>query len=407
MPPKKGKKAEAAAAKKARLEDKEKVQVREAIALQQRQGQAQILSELMGYFESHPSEASFMLANIKAGHMDFNNEPEPSETKLPGHMNKVKLLSKEVSLGILSELNSGLSEWLSTTTVQPAPEDGGRQKSLSRLDVASVLGYLCGMDPASALPCKSLGRLTRKLKERYELLGARGSTFRVSEQKTLKDWSGTSCVKLGTQDFWAEHSYWSLEKIADGQFNLVDNTLVTSAARAKTKVKLPAELCAGGDPVLADPFLWAKCTIKRGVCVRAVGQLLEEMKIQDRFAVSRPLVLKECDGGPETPTKKKITTPNEASEKSQQPGPTANKTPQSRKRKRLQTSESPGSPKTPRRRLFSPGSNGAGPGPKAKSRPSTPKSSNKGETDEADEELPELEGNEGEPPENGDGTFQM
>ncbi|CAE6953568.1 unnamed protein product [Symbiodinium sp. CCMP2592] len=381
MPPKKGKKAEAAAAKKARLEDKEKVQVREAIALQQRQGQAQILSELMGYFESHPSEASFMLANIKAGHMDFNNEPEPSETKLPGHMNKVKLLSKEVSLGILSELNSGLSEWLSTTTVQPAPEDGGRQKSLSRLDVASVLGYLCGMDPASALPCKSLGRLTRKLKERYELLGARGSTFRVSEQKTLKDWSGTSCVKLG--DFWAEHSYWSLEKIADGQFNLVDNTLVTSAARAKTKVKLPAELCAGGDPVLADPFLWAKCTIKRGVCVRAVGQLLEEMKIQDRFAVSRPLVLKECDGGPETPTKKKITTPNEASEKSQQPGPTANK------------------------RLFSPGSNGAGPGPKAKSRPSTPKSSNKGEKDEADEELPELEENEGEPPENGDGTFQM
>ena len=54
-----------------------------------------MLSELMAYFESHPSEASFMLANIKAGHMDFNNETPEQEQRLPGHMNKVKLLSKE------------------------------------------------------------------------------------------------------------------------------------------------------------------------------------------------------------------------------------------------------------------------------------------------------------------------
>ena len=82
----------------------------------------------MAYFESHPSEASFMLANIKAGHMDFNNEEPEQEQRLPGHMNKVKLLSKEVSLGILSELNPKLSEWLSTTRVQPTSEEV-KQKS--------------------------------------------------------------------------------------------------------------------------------------------------------------------------------------------------------------------------------------------------------------------------------------
>ena len=76
-------------------EDKEKLQLKQAIQLQQRQGQARILSELMAYFESHPSEASFMLANIKAGHMDFNNETPEQEQRLPGHMNEVKLLSKE------------------------------------------------------------------------------------------------------------------------------------------------------------------------------------------------------------------------------------------------------------------------------------------------------------------------
>ena len=66
----KGKRAEQAALKKQQQEDMEKLQVKQAIQLQQRYCQAQILSELTAYFESHPSEASFMLASIKAGRMD-------------------------------------------------------------------------------------------------------------------------------------------------------------------------------------------------------------------------------------------------------------------------------------------------------------------------------------------------
>lgn len=188
-----GKKAEQQALAKQRQEEKEKEQMKAAVRLQQEEGQRQILSQLMAYFEARPSEASFMLANIQQGYFDFERQPEESsEQRLPGHMNKVKLLSKDISSQILSELNPKLSEWLCNTTLQPTAE-GEKNKLLGKKELNEVLGYLCGMDPLSAVPCKALPRLVRKMRERYEALGARGSSFECRKGQTLKD---NSCAVL-------------------------------------------------------------------------------------------------------------------------------------------------------------------------------------------------------------------
>ena len=74
----------------------------------------------MACFESQPSEASFMLANINQGFLDDDKRDETSQQKWPGHMNKSKLLSKEISLEISSSLNPKWSSGSARpTTLQP------------------------------------------------------------------------------------------------------------------------------------------------------------------------------------------------------------------------------------------------------------------------------------------------
>ena len=102
-------------AKRARFRDKEKQQIKEAVQQLQRESQRQILSQFMPYFESHPRDASFMLANINQEFFDHKKPDETSQQKWPGHMNKSKLSSKEISLESSSSLNPKVSKWLSTS----------------------------------------------------------------------------------------------------------------------------------------------------------------------------------------------------------------------------------------------------------------------------------------------------
>ena len=183
----KTKKAQLAAEKKQRQEERDKERIKEAVAMQQKEGQRQILEKLMEFFQAHPSEASFMLANINSGYFDFeSNTQNASEVRLPGHMNKVGLLSKEVCLELLTEIRPELSEWLSSTILARVSE-GQKERHLGKKELNQVLGFLAGMDPTSALPCKALTRLKRKMRERYEALGRRAESFQVGPDKTLED----------------------------------------------------------------------------------------------------------------------------------------------------------------------------------------------------------------------------
>ena len=201
------------------------------------------------------------------------------------------------------------------------------------------------------------------------------------------------------QDFWTEHSYWALEKKSSSEVYLVDNTKPPGLARDATKVRLPAELCAGGEPVLLDPFLWAKCQLRRGVCKRDVSQLLDELKVDVEGRFDRPILLKECDGGPETANKKKQKgkaapestekpEKQDTSEKPEKPVKTSQASPaKTPKRKRTgRKVSSPGSPsasQTPRRRRvdFDAASNGCRSSKKQKTPPDT-------EDEPQDDEVP-------------------
>ena len=229
------------------------------------------------------------------------------------------------------------------------------------------------------------------------------------------------------QDFTEKYSYWTLKQESPGEWYLCDNTLSSEPARVASRVKLPAELCAGGSPTLIEPLLWAKCPIKRGVCNRFVSQVLGELKIriEGRFE-SRPITLKECDGGPETPQKKK-GSPGGSSEKPDGRKSEVMQTPERNSRRRKRQRGSPGSPSSqhtsPRRRLqFSQKSQDSKDEskatPKKKSKPSESGQSSRpfqkpGEHKEHeeqhaldDEEAAELEEEEEDLPE-GNGAFQI
>jgi len=227
------------------------------------------------------------------------------------------------------------------------------------------------------------------------------------------------------QDFWRDHSYWALEKIASPElpesteYFLVDNTKA-GMARDATKVRLPAELCAGGSPELLDPWLWAKCHIRRGVCKRDVSQLLDELKVDVEGRFERPLHLKECDGGPETPKKKKGKAAPESTEKPEQPGTSETsvksvktsqgspaKTPR-RKRTGRKVS-SPGSPsasQTPRRKRLNVDAASNGNRSSKKQKP-PPETDDEPQDDEVPAQLEDEEEDEEAPPEGGNGSLQF
>ena len=163
-------------------ESREQEALQKATLMQQKAGERKILDQLQEFFEANPAVAASTLANIQAGLFETAVETDQAEQKLPNHMNKFRLLGKEQGLELLGSFLPQLAKWLASGT--------GASKALSRIEVANVLAFVTGMDQGSAVQCKTMGRLKRKLRERWEKLGCRGEKFQCQPEQTLKDSPG-------------------------------------------------------------------------------------------------------------------------------------------------------------------------------------------------------------------------